>query len=1545
MRFQTISLGLLVILGINLLQFKRCTAVDINVNITCDTNCSMEGIVVTDNDEKLAVYSSSCESCKLSVNTTSKDRIRLDLDSIDWPSYIVHDDVGTIFPEYLFYPCYIIFSTSELEIYMYRHSGFSIRTAATNQDSLDVSTNTNIDTNCEGLVHFDPPKNKPDVNVDLICYDQNCNRDEIITEIGDLITVHSNCELCKLAVNTTRRNLIRLDFVRFNWGSYIVHDGVGTIFAFYSSCYIIFPTSELEIYMDWYSKVSIRTAATNQDRLDASTNTNIDTNCEGLVHFDPENKPDVNVDLICSDQAWDTTLTEIGDLITVHSFYCKPCKLTVNTTRRNLIRLYITPIELPVSRSYIIHYGVGTLFTKLASCYIIFPTSELEIYMHGYTDAAFRIGIEEINQDSLDIATNTNTTIVTDCEGLFHVVSDKGVDDKIDVVCQSCRGDFHDTVIVTEVDDLRVVHGTCIGVPEPVCKLTVNTTSQKDIRFNIISIELQFSIIHDKVYTQFTENPGTCYITFRTNELVVYFAQNMAIDLIISTEETNQVSSHWNNTSDCSGLVHFKREEVHVIKYVELETYTENNYKEIQSYIRHSYKTHELKGVLPPCPYNCTCSFHYQQLIAHCDNNTNRAALFHDVKISVNISITLNASKRQLEIINERAFEDLKFINRLVLNKNLLTHIESTTFSSLQNLIILEIADNMINELESDIFTGLTQLSVLDLHGNKLTRIPSSAFHTSPSVKANLLGALDMSNNNLGEIPPETFEFEDHSIKLNILILDKNNITTLYPNTFRNVLNLTLLFLDDNQLTKISPNTFPSGLQRLHLSGNQLSEINSNVFQTPQFGVHENKLHELTLSKNGITVLSQDVFCYTPNLQRLSIADNQLHNIDLKPFANLKQLAFLNISKNNLKSVLHGISQENRWNFCNNTDKRSIAHLLQNMQVIDLNNNEIKTIKGDFFNEMPIIGTILIRGNPLQMVDKKTFASLKNYTNVLVDDPATCCFIEEAKCQPKKPKSPYLTCYQLLPYDSIKVFTWIFGLFALAGNLFVLIWRFMEHGRESNVQVLLIKNLAASDLMMGVYMLIIASADAYYQQYFPSWSNVWRNGPLCKLAGTLSVLSSEASVFLITLISIDRFLVIKYPHRKWRLTKRSTLKVLMCLWSLALLLSVLPVSFSGWKHEFYDVSEVCIGLPFARAPTYLNKTFQSEVKSFSNVHINIPDRLFRNILYDYGSILPAFPDYSSFTYHYSTGIEYEDTYTHVDEGNNPGLYFSIVLFLGINLACFLVVAVTYIWIFIIIVKHNRIMGIHRTDQEITLAKRMGAIIITDFMCWAPIIVIGILVQSAIVTIHPVVYVYIVVFLLPINSALNPYIYTIAFLLSNYWTRTRSNDNKKAQCHTKNRKGITRAANAEKKRKHSERRKDLTNKKTENVLKLTPIAFSHQPMSPDTGKRSDVENIGLTNNKAENTPKLELAQSSNQPKSPGTEARSDIEDYVGLANKKTENVPKLELDPSSYQSKSPETETKSDAVNNIGLVNSGTQNVTKVSPTSSSRQPKNTETET
>ena len=63
-----------------------------------------------------------------------------------------------------------------------------------------------------------------------------------------------------------------------------------------------------------------------------------------------------------------------------------------------------------------------------------------------------------------------------------------------------------------------------------------------------------------------------------------------------------------------------------------------------------------------------------------------------------------------------------------------------------------------------------------------------------------------------------------------------------------------------------------------------------------------------------------------------------------------------------------------------------------------------------------------------------------------------------------------------------------------------------------------------------------------------------------------------------------------------------------------------------------------------------------------------------------------------------------------------------------------------------------------------MAIKMSAIVFTDFMTWVPLIIVCILVQFQLITVDPLVYVWTVAFIIPINSAINPFLYTFITLI-------------------------------------------------------------------------------------------------------------------------------------------------------------------------------------
>ena len=355
-----------------------------------------------------------------------------------------------------------------------------------------------------------------------------------------------------------------------------------------------------------------------------------------------------------------------------------------------------------------------------------------------------------------------------------------------------------------------------------------------------------------------------------------------------------------------------------------------------------------------------------------------------------------------------------------------------------------------------------------------------------------------------------------------------------------------------------------------------------------------------------------------------------------------------------------------------------------------------------------------------------------------------------SQCETTELQPPLNLCGSLMQNTLLRVSMWVLGLSALIGNTVVIIQRARgddgTRNRNQDKKIshsIMVLNLAVSDFMMGVYMLIIAVADLHFGEKYSMEAKQWRSSVICKIAGVLSVMSSEASVFIVTLISVDCFWSIVYPFSSWQLRRKSTVLVLLVIWSISLGLSIGPTVFgSGSDSDIYGLSDVCIGLPLITKPT----AFEVKEGAIDN---------------PLGSQTVSIP---------------------VGTGQKPAWIFSIILFLGVNLFCFLVVFVCYMGIFVKVKRiSNKVRVAAHRDREIKMAVKMAFIVGTDFTCWMPVIIMGILSQTGVAVIGPDMYAWIVVFILPINSSLNPYLYTLFTSISEQ--RSKSTKSKSIPANT------------------------------------------------------------------------------------------------------------------------------------------------------------------
>ncbi len=343
-----------------------------------------------------------------------------------------------------------------------------------------------------------------------------------------------------------------------------------------------------------------------------------------------------------------------------------------------------------------------------------------------------------------------------------------------------------------------------------------------------------------------------------------------------------------------------------------------------------------------------------------------------------------------------------------------------------------------------------------------------------------------------------------------------------------------------------------------------------------------------------------------------------------------------------------------------------------------------------------------------------------------VGDHRLCCFFQWVNnCVVLNEQPVLFQCGSLMQNKFLRAFMWLFGLSAMSGNLFVIFWR-LRAKPDSKIQLnqaIFAGNLAVSDLFMAIYMLLLATADVYYGDEFYKFSDDWRLSISCRIANGLVLLSSETSLFLLMLITLDRFLGLVFPFSTHQFTKFSTIIAVVAVWCITLPMSILASTFADPESNVYELSDVCIGLPLTMRPA------SYEIKS-DNVGDDTTDVVFE---------IPS------------------------SEGSKKSRYFSLVIFLGINFFLTILIIVFYVTIYVSVIKSRReAQESPRIKEELVIASRMTALVMTNCMCWLPVIILGILSQSEYILVSLDVYVWAVVFILPINASINPYLYTIIF---------------------------------------------------------------------------------------------------------------------------------------------------------------------------------------
>ena len=502
---------------------------------------------------------------------------------------------------------------------------------------------------------------------------------------------------------------------------------------------------------------------------------------------------------------------------------------------------------------------------------------------------------------------------------------------------------------------------------------------------------------------------------------------------------------------------------------------------------------------------------------------------------------------------------------------------------------------NEIPEIPEAVFNGLTKLGILKLHNNRISYIAPGVFDD-----LRLLHTLTLYHNDIRDLPEGLFS---HLTALRKLNLGFNHIRVLPSGVFANNTYLSSLWLNDNDIQEVHREAFASmvHLQILNMSSNYFCSlefpeggfISLRVLSLQQLWCLHNVPNPHTMPH------AQEVFytyayhcCLWEDILNSTTHDNNtvlpttvppdatgmitlptevVPILDGDPY----ECPSEGVSPERISTIIEVAQLYNltvKWGpGCSFTVEGPNSIGLSPDDIVNLQNGQPTTVLDD----NAIIGT----------ETEGFFDGINELRYPYVPDPSIYKYIQkEVACHPRP--NPLTPCDNLLDPWPIRVSIWAVWVLTLLGNIAVLFIMIAARQRM-DVSQLFMCVLAFSNTLLGIYLAFIAMVDirtlgdrSFYQSALE-----WQKGSGCQTAGFLAIFSSQLSVYILVILTIERLHTLvtstraPFPRESRKLHVAVLLIIIGIVY--ACIVAILPLN--GMGVNAYD--EVAICLPFvSRTP-------------------------------------------------------------------------------------------------------------------------------------------------------------------------------------------------------------------------------------------------------------------------------------------------------------------------------------------------------------------------
>uniref|UniRef100_A0A8C8IXR4 G-protein coupled receptors family 1 profile domain-containing protein n=1 Tax=Oncorhynchus tshawytscha TaxID=74940 RepID=A0A8C8IXR4_ONCTS len=555
--------------------------------------------------------------------------------------------------------------------------------------------------------------------------------------------------------------------------------------------------------------------------------------------------------------------------------------------------------------------------------------------------------------------------------------------------------------------------------------------------------------------------------------------------------------------------------------------------------------------------------------------------------------------------------------------------------------------------------------------------------------------------------------------------------------------NITALELNSNQITALQPDQFIryKHLERLHLEDNRIKRISKQAFS----GLYS--LRRLFLSQNRITLLKAGIFEDLWNLEWLILDENRIASLRQKSFEGLKSLFFLSLLNNSLESI----------------PKKSVCQEMPRLNWLELEGNKISSLWVSSFQNCTTLTVLALRKNRIQTIEEGIFSGMPNLIDLDVSlnkieefSPTTFTNLQNLK-QLNISNNPLTHIYddqfdmfvnlQSLSIEEVDIPNISIQMFRSLRNLAHIYFKKFEYcGYSPNVRsckpntdgISTFENLLAN-IILRVFVWVVAFIICFGNVFVICLRSCIASENQHHTMAIISLCCADClmGVYLFFIGAFD----IKYCG-EYNRHAQLWMESMQCqlIGSLAMLSTEVSVMLLTYMTmEKY----LCIVFPFHNYRAGRKQT--------------LCYLIFIWVLGFIIAVIPLWDKQTFGNYYGRNGVCFP---LHSDEMEKPGARcYSTGIFLGLNLFAFVMIVFSYTSMFYSVQKTAKTARQSVYNKEVSIAKRFFFIVFTDAMCWTPIFILKIL-SLLQVKIAGTIVLWVVIFILPINSALNPILYTI-----------------------------------------------------------------------------------------------------------------------------------------------------------------------------------------